>query len=319
MSESNQDRPAPGVDNQQPAGGAPEGAPREGAAPAGDGAQGEGAASERVGDREPPRWFQHRLARYARQREEISAERDAARRELEAERQARAALELQVLAYSQPQPGSEPAAQAAGPPPPRPNGQTQPTLAVRPGETPAVALQRVQQEERQRAEQQARQQADVSAFNAACDVTAGKISAQFGAEGLSTAAQGWREAGLDYANPAHFQLIALLNTLPDGHVLYHTVGNDPELAERIIHAPTPMQSALELARLRDNASPGALPAPANGATAVPVVQAPVVSQAPAPPPRQPSGRAAGNGSVNLYDDKAPTDAWIEARNRQRKR
>jgi hypothetical protein len=184
----------------------------------------------------------------------------------------------------------------------------------------------IERQAEQRATERLRQEQVERTFIDACNQTAERIKADFGDTGLSVAASGWNNAGLDLAQPNHRELLSLITSIEDGHKVYHSIGTDPNLAAHLLELP-PLRAAFELAQylpakqareLRQEAVAVAEAEPAPAAaqlTATAPKPAPTISSAPRPPSQPAATRAGSAGSSDL--SKMSMAEFAAARAKQR--
>lgn len=149
----------------------------------------------------------------------------------------------------------------------------------------------IRQQERQRYEKQTAEAAAVQKFNDQSNQIAKAVASTHGEAAVARASQLLvDQAGLDFNNPAHRELISDISELPNAGDVYYALAHDPDTASSIIDASPRRQFAL----LSQFAEKVGKPA---GQAAAPA--SPGISKAP-PPVSAPSG-AAARGKRSIYD------------------
>lgn len=182
----------------------------------------------------------------------------------------------------------------------------------------------IEQQAEQRVAERMRQEREAADFTEACNQAASKIKAEFGDAGLSVAATGWTNAGLDLSQAKHRELLSLITSIDDGHKIYHSVGTDPNLAAHLLEL-SPVRAAFEIAKLlpakqaqelRQEAVAAAETALAPAATPAPATlrPAPTTSSAPRPPSQPVATRSGSSGSADL--SKMSMAEYAETRRKQ---
>lgn len=154
------------------------------------------------------------------------------------------------------------------------------------------------------AEQQAAEQ-----FNQRCNATADAGMKEY--PDFDRSSTGWMQEGLDLAgNADHRDLLDYINTLPNAHNVFYTLGTTPNEVAHLLSL-SQRQQAIELNKV--SASAGPKPAAAVAATAP---QRPAASNAP-PPVRQ-AAASPRNVSSDTSDPGLSIEKYMELRNKSGK-
>lgn len=158
---------------------------------------------------------------------------------------------------------------------------------------PELTPDQIREQVQREYEQKARQETEALSFNDRCNAIASAVQ-----QANPTANPGALtqllsdQAGLDFKNASHRQLLSDISELPNAGAVYYALAHDPDKASEIFDAPERRQFAL-LERFA-----GTLAKPEQAQQAIQPV-APQVSKAP-PPVKAPTGAASG-GKRSIYD------------------
>lgn len=160
-------------------------------------------------------------------------------------------------------------------------------------QAPELTPDQIREQVQREYEQKAQQETEARSFNDRCNAIAQAVqqsdpNANPGALTKLLSDQ----AGLDFNNPSHRQLISDISELPNAGAVYYALAHDPDAASEIFDASERRQYAL-LERFA-----GKLEKPAQSQSSE-TATSPQVSKAP-PPVKAPTGAASG-GKRSIYD------------------
>lgn len=160
-------------------------------------------------------------------------------------------------------------------------------------QAPELTPDQIREQVQREYEQKAQQETETRSFDDRCNAIARAVQQANPSANPSALTQLLSDqAGLDFKNASHRQLLSDISELPNAGAVYYALAHDPDKASEIFDAPERRQFAL----LERFAGTLAKPEQAQQATQ-PV--APQVSKAP-PPVKAPTGAASG-GKRSIYD------------------